>query len=110
MTRRTETEYERRERIRLEAAEDRAANFPRVVKRVADALRRLADEVEREGELWEPTDFDRAPLRHVKAASRVLHTVTWGVANLNVEAVVEAAAEADALAHVPTPKEESDRA
>ena len=61
---------------------------------VAKALRDMADEVDREVDA--PPNKVNAPA-HAWKAHRVVHIVTWGVANLNLNALVLDAAETDIL-------------
>lgn len=82
-------------------AEDRYVQFTahqyrNGVRQVAERLRRLADEVEREG-LHVPDG--PTPLntpRFTAAAERALHTLTWGVTNLHATDLVGLAGTVDA--------------
>lgn len=76
-----------------------AHQHERYLDRLADIaadLRSLADRVEREGEarprFGAPENFD-----HVTGAAGVVHAVTWGVANLNLDILLADAADADSL-------------
>ena len=71
-----------------------AAHYNAHVARTAAHLRRIADEVEREGTAtnafrgWHKGEHD-----YVYAAQQVVHTVTWGVAHLNLPGLISYAAE-----------------
>lgn len=71
-----------------------AQMFDADVAKIADRLRALADEVEQAGRLRpyvlnpeRGIDFDRS-------AARVIHAITWGIANLSMERLVSLAGEA----------------
>jgi hypothetical protein len=67
-----------------------------VVERIANivnGLRRLADRVERDGEIREASGV--FPARHCAAVQRVQHHVTWDIANLGLDLLAEAAGRAD---------------
>lgn len=74
---------------------------------VAANLRRLADEFERETEV---SEFDRAfrnPAEiglYGNAASRGVHAISWGFANLHLDTLIESASVADATAPRPEPQ------
>lgn len=79
---------------RFRYSKAQAARFDGQVTSIATRLRRMADEIEREGQ---PTrnftnGSDRRP-DYVQAASEVIHTVTWGVANLSLDGLVTTAAD-----------------
>lgn len=74
------------------------------VDRVARRLHELADEVQREGDRTDPK-IDVPGFGW--AASQVIHAVSWGLANLNRDALVLAAAEADRPALGSLPAEEN---
>lgn len=67
--------------------------FVRLDKVVAD-LRRLADEISREGQPHKAASFDGTP-RFANAAHKVHHALVWGVANLGAEYIIDAAGRAD---------------
>lgn len=74
-------------------------------KQVADVVRRLrglADEVEREGRA-RPGVMGRQDGRpeYVHSAQQIVHAVTWGLANLNLDGVISAGNEADQAARDP---------
>lgn len=72
----------------------------RLLDRIAETaagLRKVADEIERDAVRYAdgPTSIrKRTPLSHL--TSRVVHRVTWGVANLGLDLLGDDAAEADA--------------
>lgn len=57
-------------------------------------LRDTADQMERISE-----DANNLPFQHGDVASRMLHTLTWGTANSNVDGLIRAAYEADKASH-----------
>ena len=59
------------------------------VAHVAQRLRDLAAEVERDG-----LRISEATEGHTLAAGRVVHSVTWGLANLNLDGLIRRAADA----------------
>lgn len=62
------------------------------VDEIASRLRRLADEVEREA-----SSNNRVGMpSYGWKASQIIHSITWGVANMNLSALVAVAAEVDA--------------
>jgi hypothetical protein len=61
------------------------------VNRIAEGLRSLADRVERTGHSPRPGRSNT----YSTAACDVLHDVTWGVANLNLDNLLNAALDAD---------------
>lgn len=69
------------------AAEER---YTRNVRTVVDKLRRLADQVEREG-LSTGLEDALSARRSGENAGNVVHAIAWGVANLNVDLVIAAA-------------------
>lgn len=76
--------------------------YVRQVRHVADWLRRLADEVERDGLDVRVAPVSRDPhLDYAYNATRVVHAVTWGLAHTNVDSVVSAAAEVDRYLREP---------
>lgn len=60
----------------------------------AHALRRLADRIEQEGKPH-PRTLENKTLPYSYAAGHVVHEITWGVANLNLETLLYWAASAD---------------
>ena len=75
------------------ACEDSARNrYLSRVDSIVVSLRQIADEVERHGPPSEK--FGTASI-YGSSAHDILHDVLWGVANLNMDALVAAAAEAD---------------
>lgn len=64
---------------------------------VADGLRKLADHVEHEG-TPRPTVGTTGTPRFSQAAYSAFHAITWGLANLNAESLIDAAGRADASA------------
>jgi hypothetical protein len=67
-----------------------ASHFKNRIERVVANLRRMADAVEREGQ--RVTD---GPSAYANVASSIQHTVLWGLANLHLDALTNAAANAD---------------
>lgn len=63
--------------------------------RVANGLRDLADEVERHAARGERRYESGNGMSWVLLASDVVHKVTWGVANLNLDGIVANARDAD---------------
>ncbi len=59
--------------------------------RIAAQLRSLADRVERQ----KPAMSVRSAHPYASLASDIIHEVTWGVANLNLSSLTEAAADAE---------------
>lgn len=78
-------------------ADRQSAHYQERVVKVIVGLRDLADRVEREGS--RVTNKVSLP-GHGWAAHKVLHEVTWGFANLNLDGLVLAACEADEAARV----------
>jgi hypothetical protein len=66
----------------------------RLVTGVAERLRKLADEIETEGRYNLQAVVDRPGRSYVPVAAAVVHSVTWGVANLNLGTVLDAANDA----------------
>lgn len=66
--------------------------FEAEIVQVADQLRRIAEEVEREGR--RTTNAIGAP-RFARAARGVVHAVMWGLANAHLDGLLLKAAEAD---------------
>lgn len=64
-------------------------------QRLVDKIRELADEVERESRLYDEPGGNGTP-RFASSAERALHTLSWGIANLNAAQLVGVAARADA--------------
>ena len=86
--------------LRTESMRDVANTTERLytesVSYIVATLRSLADEIERAGSRTS-SPLDGTP-QFGKAASRVVHAVSWGVANATMSDVVTKAAQAD-LAH-----------
>lgn len=83
-------------------AEYSAELFERDVVKIAERLRWLADEVEREGKARpNPTRDDPTP-DFSRAAERVVHAIMWGMANLSLDSIVNAADEAGRAARAAT--------
>lgn len=89
-----ETERAAAERRETEA-EWMSRNFTEKVHGIANRLRRLADEVEREGRVRQTHSTVGLYPRHASAAQSVMHTLAWGVANLHADSLVIDAARAD---------------
>lgn len=70
-----------------------ARHYTQSVEMVARKLRDMADEVEREGVVRPENEWTGPPFGW--AASKVVHAVAWGTANLNLDLVVTNAAQAD---------------
>ena len=68
--------------------------YNRQVERLVQALRDLADQVEREGEPRQKPGVTGTP-RHLAAAEAVNHALTWGIANAGAYRLIEAAYHAD---------------
>jgi hypothetical protein len=71
-----------------------AERFDAKIAETADRLRHMAEEVERDGRARK--NFMRKPddrPDYIYAAQRVIHTVTWGLANLNLDGLVSVADE-----------------
>lgn len=83
--------------LRTESLRDVARTTERLytesVGYVVASLRSLADEIERTG-TWTISPLDGTP-QFSKAASRIVHAVSWGVANATLSDVVSKAAQAD---------------
>src|ERR1700754_720776 len=62
-------------------------------------MRALADEVEREGEPRKRYGSDSDQVNYPEAAQRVVHTLLWALANLNVGNLLDSANEAHDVAH-----------
>ena len=87
-----------------------AENYARNLAEIADSLRRLADRVQTDGVPYEAGDRrvrvaldlgdvvfpEHSPT--VSASQRVIHAVTWGLANLDLPGLVSAAERADRAA------------
>lgn len=71
-----------------------AARYEQGVVDIAQRLRNLATEVEQAGKVHANDRFDGLP-RFAHSATKVLHTLAWGFANLNADSVVERAGIAD---------------
>lgn len=67
--------------------------FSDFVRHIAERLRRLADDVEREADV--KNDLSTLLLDHARSAGEVVHKVAWGVANLRLGDLVAEAAAAD---------------
>jgi len=76
-------------------AQHQSARFVDRAVEVADALRRLAADVERDARLQPARE---AQSQHAVVAQRIVHTVTWGVANLHLDMLVTLAGDADGAA------------
>lgn len=74
-------------------AKNRSDAFSDKVQFIADKLRLIADEVEREASV--KVDISTMVPDHARSASEVVHKVAWGVANLHLDGLIMAAAEAD---------------
>lgn len=74
-------------------ADYQAENFVARVAKIADGLRRMADEVERDGRVRDATGVGVPRFAH--AAEGVLHSVIWGFAHLHVDGLIRDAAGAD---------------
>lgn len=74
------------------------AEYHRVVARLANHLRELADEIEQRQLRRNLHDLKTD---HAAHAARTLHTLTSGLANLGLDRLVEAAADADRAARDP---------
>jgi hypothetical protein len=88
--------------------EEWAANYySRQVDRVAAGLRDLADKVEQEGRA-RPGSTGRRDGRpeYVAAATRVVHALSWGFANLPVETLLTNANDADQISRPETAESE----
>lgn len=70
------------------------SGYSEQVDKISERLHRLADDVKREGKARNST-YDIGGLGHITAAQRVLHEVTWGIANLNLNGLLSWAMEAD---------------
>lgn len=81
---------------------------------VANDLREMADRVERDGMPRRRSDGSLAAIGYPEgsefsaAAHRVLHAITWGVANLNLEHLLRRAVEADAAPRLDAETNEGD--
>lgn len=73
--------------------ENAVRRFDGRVDEIASRLRRLADEVEREG--YSSNNRVGMPSYGWKA-SQIVHAITWGVANMNLSGLVAVASEVDA--------------
>lgn len=81
-------------------AEFAAKHYADTVTKVAEGLRKLADDAEREGR---HTTNHRGEPDYATAAYSVLHAITWGIANLHTEGLVTRAADADRAAQEEQP-------
>ena len=68
--------------------------YNRQAARVVDELRALADRIEREANPH-PTPGVTGTPRHMAAAERVNHALTWGIANIGAHSLFDAAFHAD---------------
>ena len=73
----------------------RLTYYDRQVARLVQAIRDLADQVEREGVPYEKAGITGTP-RYLNAAEQVNHALTWGVANAGAYRLMDAAYHADA--------------
>ena len=64
------------------ASDLEAAYYRRCVTGISGRLRDLADEFERKSRPYDDASFDGTP-RWSNAVGNALHTLTWGIANLN---------------------------
>jgi hypothetical protein len=89
------TDWEDRERTRLE----------RAMSAVIRQLRNMAERIEREGadNIRAAQLRDRDYATYGRAAGQVVHTASWGLANLNLSNLIDAAADADAARNEPVP-------
>lgn len=86
------------DRIHAESAHNR---FERNTAAIVARLRDIADQAERDA-VVRPVTHGAPP--HSWAAQQVQHSVLWGVANLSLDGLTNAAAEADeAAARIPPP-------
>lgn len=67
--------------------------FSNRARSTAEGLRKIADDVERRSKV--KPDIRTMIPDHAKAAEEVIHTIHWGIANLNIDGLVRAAADAD---------------
>lgn len=73
-----------------------AQHYERRLAHLVEDLRRLADEIEREGRPRGPS-IDGTP-SYGRATHQVVHTFMWGAANLHLDALIDAAARTDVAA------------
>lgn len=73
-------------------AEHADERFVSTVKTIAQAIRDLADEFERDAMRTVPSTYANP---RVSAVVRAVHTLNWGVANASVERAISDAVEAD---------------
>lgn len=66
---------------------------------IANRLRELADDVQREGKPRESKANSLYPeyTRHVRANQALIHLITWGIADLNMAYLLETAVDADSI-------------
>ena len=75
-------------------ADTQRFRYADAVSRVAQQLRNIADEVEREGKV-RPGTFDNDGQDDFNwSAQQVTHTLMWGMANLNLDGLLSAANDA----------------
>lgn len=75
-------------------ADRMSEQYARRIDSIAHQLRALADTVEREGEPRPQRSHHSLP-PHMNSAQRVIHEVTWGVANLSLSTLLDTAHDAD---------------
>lgn len=69
-----------------------AARYDEKLRSVADQLRKIADDVEHDGKArvavtgWRVGEMD-----YLYPAQRVVHVITWGIANLSLGHLIDAA-------------------
>jgi hypothetical protein len=76
-------------------ADRMSEDYTGVVAKLAAKLRQMADEVERRSIR---TNLHDMKPDHAYHAGDTVHTLSWGFANLNLERLISAAAEADRAA------------
>lgn len=75
-------------------ADAQAARYDEKLAQTARGLRELADEIEREGKARPASINNDGKADYLWAAEQVIHSLHWGLVNLNVETLLSAAADA----------------
>jgi hypothetical protein len=69
-----------------------AQNYDRILAEIVSRIHKIAEDVARDGAPHTAyTGWRKGELDYIYASQRVIHAITWGVANLSVDHLVDAA-------------------